>query len=122
MNESMFLEVPYGNVIGKWVTYWGSNQGWYGKDFKIIDQGKERDTANRIALMVPGESKPVWRTLGASFGVPFDKPEQNEVARAIDDLLFNPHAETKRTIDNEIKRLKDRIAELETARKVLDTL
>ncbi len=122
MNESMFLEVPYGNVIGKWVTYWGSNKSWHGKDFKIVDQGKDKHTANRIAFMVPGAADPVWRTLGPSFGEPFSKVEQEAAAQAIDDLLFNPHAETKRTIDNEIKRLKARIAELEATRKVLDTL
>lgn len=78
MNKSI-LEAPYGNVIGMWVTYWGSRDAWYGKDFLIVDQGKDKSTSNRIAFMVPGVSDPVWRTLGPSFGDPFSKEVESKM-------------------------------------------
>ena len=121
MNESLYVGIPYGNVVGKWITYWGTESAWRGQDFKIVAQG-ENGNSNRIAFLAPGHSEPVWRTLGASFSAPFDKPEQNEIAQAIDDMLFNPYAEAKRTIDNEITRLTARIEELKAAKKVLDSL
>jgi hypothetical protein len=110
------------NLVGKWVTYWGSTDEWHGKEFQIIDQGKEVGS-RKIAFLPFGSPQPVWRTLGSSFSEPYDKVVDNTAAiSAINDMLFNPHAETKRVIDTEIDRLRARIAELESAKKVLDTL
>lgn len=120
-----FSRIQHENVVGKWVTYWGTEESWCGKDFQIVAQETNPIgyLTNRISFMVPGKDAPVWRTLGPSFSEPFDKPATNATTvAAIDDLLFNPHGETIRTIDNEITRLKARIEELTTAKKVLQSL
>jgi hypothetical protein len=118
MNESLFLEAPYGNLVGKWVTYWGSETAWRGQDFLIIAQGENSNT-NRIAFYADGQVQ--WRTLGASFSEPFDKNATQAVSTAVDDFL-NPHESTKVVVRNELKRLEDRIAELKATLKVLDSL
>ena len=126
MNESL---------IGKWVTYYGSTDKWYGNTYQIIDEGKEavRFGGKRIAFMPEGTSKPVWRTLGNSFSIPFTKNEVTvpvKTAVAGDDENFDkalgdfltPYAGAINDLDVEIERLKTRIAELEAAKKVLASL
>ena len=105
----------YENVIGKFVTYFGNDETWYGKSFEIIDQGKDKYTAKRIAFMVPGKSVPVWRTLGPSFSKPFDVLD--DAAPKVD----NPHQAAMEAIFDEVKRLEERIAELKLSLKVLNS-
>lgn len=112
----IFTEAPYGNLVGKWVTYWGSEPTWYGRDFLIIDQGK--DDEKKIAFLIDGEVK--WRTIGASFSDPFDKSDVS-TTKAVSNFL-NPHDDAITTIDNEIARLTAEIERLKIAKDVLKKL
>lgn len=107
---------PKDNLIGKWVTYYGSEADWRNMDFQIIDQGWD---SNRIAFYAPNGMK-VWRMLGSSFSDPFDKVKPMTTARA--EEILNPTAKTVETIDAEIARLEAKIKDLRMARQVIADL
>lgn len=109
-------EAPYGPLTGKWITYWGTEPTWYGQDFLIIDQGK--DNEKKIAFLADGKIQ--WRTIGASFSEPFDKTD-NSSTQAVSNFL-NPHEQSKSDIKAEITRLEEKLTELKTALKVLNSL
>jgi hypothetical protein len=106
------------SLVGKWVRYYGSDYRYYGEQFEIIDQGMGGN-AKRIRVNFP--DGPQWKTLGESFSKPFDMANETKVSPA-SDVLFNPHAEAIRVIDNELTRLQERIEQLKTAKKVLQSL
>lgn len=129
----MLRKIPE-NMVGMWVTYYGSTDEWWGKDFQIIDHSKASSNAPiRIAFMVPGKSEPVWRTLGNSFSSVFTKrgkdmspttfanPDDDDFSQAVTDFL-EPHKSSIEALDAEAARLRERLAEIETARKVLKSL
>jgi hypothetical protein len=114
-----------------YVTYYGSSTAWYGKDFEILDESVV-GLRKRIAFIADGEIH--WRTLGASFSKPFMKkeikamptttmanPDDDDFSEVLTNFL-EPYKTSIEALDAEATRLRERLAEIEVAKRVLKSL
>lgn len=107
---------------GQWVTYHGKRRVaelGHGQVFKVVEKRDDGGSAGFDAGVFGIQWAAPWvLKIAEAPAVEAPKPLTLEQAESI----LEPHSHTAETIDNEIRRLTERIEQLKIAKQVIATL